>query len=76
MLGNLQKSIYVHASLCLHYPEEGGGEPDEKGLAGVGRAYEGQGVRLDFDLVGNSDKCSQERGWGDAVGEDEVLQPV
>ncbi len=45
----------MHVNACLHYPVEDGGELDEQGFVGVGRAYESQGVGLAFDLVGNGD---------------------
>ncbi len=45
----------MHVNVCLHYPEEDGGELDEQGFVGVGRAYEVQGVGLVFALVGNCD---------------------
>ncbi len=43
LVKNKQKK-YIHVHVCLHYPEEDGGELDEQGFIGVGRAYEVQGV--------------------------------
>ncbi len=55
LLGKNKQYIYIHVSLCLHYPEEDGGELDEQGFVGVGRAYEVQCVGLVFNLDGDCD---------------------